>query len=1558
VEKNLKIASAQANLSPTDKEKVGAISKLVSTHKSLLDMPASEARVKFQSLPADQQETLKTTFGTNPEPQKRGWLGTAWHYTGGQVVNALTEVSDFMTRLYRTGALAKEAGYFTPDFSKNPADKVKILTQAWDKSNDNGELLYNESRISKATAKYGPARVKLAQQVSQGRDLADIVANGTPEEKEIAALAAQKKDPLWQDAYDAVFAAKYSPGRQIANAYLPEGLEGSGFLYKGISGIGDATYRLFVDPTLALGKAKKAYDAANYSIIKIAGSTKKVDEVFANPKVVNFFNAYGKELDNLDKARKAKNVVEAEKASTMLRRIAPEFGPTAIEEFTKAGVKDAITAKNYFQNSVDMINILKGQAARETPLIPRLTAGRKARIAALTAGNKVLNIDNVGQKLVSALYGTGPQYEDILTGITGRSEEIAALEKKVGRLKGPDGVVRFSANQIQGRIDRFARKFTKVPNPTATVFDVSAPDAVDQIYRTARLTNSRYHSKIIAEAFAAGDEGQRIQITKGLWNTIFSTRGVRKGDPGKTFMEQFAGRGLEKRYAADIVVDGTRVGNPAEFAGEQMALFPYQLSSSMVIPSVVDLDRLTARQGLVSKLVGLSHNRWVDQITSGWSFLTLAGPRFAIRNTIEDDMFYLARGRNPWDMVKGRLWSTRVRVGKGVGGADTALQKLKDTVFINSNQGELGAINKFIKADELEEFAGKIAAATNENEVRAVMAEAVLRRKLAYKLDEESANIVANVAKYGDLDSLLADVSEGAKNAVRGNSRYSNVADDVSRFGKMEAITIDGKAYKRSVGDKAFTQFNPVASEQSMVSWLFQLGVMANDDLGRIAIKNLEDDVTAVDEMTKFLKNLPEQERKRFQLYSKGADERIHAQRAYIAVRNLFSDKKGNINQDLLGKVKKTDKDGYVKVSARDLKLVDLPNDPKLAPEFISGPTLVPVAESDNFVASLYEKGWDAMGEANARWSREGIVLNELIRFRKELDKSGFSEKVIKQFTANKTDEAYEMAYKAAQRHINAMAEDLAKDSALAFLDNPAVRTQLALTARNFARFYRATEDFYRRFYRTVRYNPEAITRASLTYDGIAHSGLVQTDDTGEQYFFYPGTTAMYQSVDKVMQAFGQEAAVKAPMPIEFSAKLKMITPSSNPDSLFPTFAGPVSAISMKAIFALVPPLEKLERVFLGQYGEDQPIVNALLPAHVNRFLSLMNRDERNSQFASAFRKAASYLEATGHGLKPKIDPVTGQEIPITPGELEQYKEKLKASTFTALTLRFVLGFIVPAPPQTTLKSDVAQWVRQNGQTNFKQTWNNLVEKTGDYDTAMKEWIRLFPDQMPYTISESESNVVAILSANKKANDWIDKNQALLKKYPEAASFFIPKEGEFDFDAYKLLMNMGLKRSKTMEDYLRQVNTAFDENFYYDQQDLYEAELANTYNDFAKRQLKEQWSNWSESFKKARPNLQEELGKGAERAIQRTQALSDLQTMLADKSVRLDPAIRQPIEGMLTVYNQYINARDSVYGNSTSAENYKDLLKQQAKAELERLSKTNRNAQDAYFALFSRLIRD
>ena len=172
-DKSIKLAAAQANLNPADQAKMDSLSKMVSTHKSLLDMPASEAQLKFQSLPADQQQALTTTFGTQPEPNKRSPLGTAWHYTGGALISGLNEISDLTTRAYRAATLANEkiklgdARYYLP---KN----WSILTDAWKKAGDNGELLYNEDRLDNAKKKYGETYVSMAQQATMGLSLIHI----------------------------------------------------------------------------------------------------------------------------------------------------------------------------------------------------------------------------------------------------------------------------------------------------------------------------------------------------------------------------------------------------------------------------------------------------------------------------------------------------------------------------------------------------------------------------------------------------------------------------------------------------------------------------------------------------------------------------------------------------------------------------------------------------------------------------------------------------------------------------------------------------------------------------------------------------------------------------------------------------------------------------------------------------------------------------------------------------------------------------------------------------------------------------------------------------------------------------------------------------------------------------------------------------------------------------------------------------------------------------------------------------------------------------------------
>jgi len=1546
-------AASRANLNPKQKAQIDGLQKLLDSHKGLLALPAPVAQNKFKSLPQEQQNAHVALFGgdDNEAPeQKRGWLGGAIHYAGqgvkqtiGRVFGGLNEVSDFMTRVYRTGAIALDQGV--------------DLDKAFKMANDKGDQVFSPTRLADARNKYGLDRINVAVKVAQGIPLDQIISSGTEAEKLIAAEAAKGQDKLFQDALDKVQAAKYSPGRQLANLLLPEGLEGSGFLYKGISGFGDAAYRVFSDPTLALGKAKKAYDAANYALFKIAGDAGAVDNAFSkvNPLtgrngVTDFFNTYGKELENLKNARTARDPVAAEKASAQLRRLAPEFGPAATDEFIRAGVKDADTAKAYLQNHADIKTILSGQAARKTPLVPRLDAARKARVAFFTATDRIFNIDKVGQKVVQALYGTAPQYEDIVTGITTRVEDIAKTEKQVGRLKGPDGGFRMPLSQIQGRIDRFARKFTTIPYFKDGFFDVNALDAPTQVYRLARLGNSRYHSRIIAETFAAGNEGQRKQIFAGLYNTIAEIRGVSKSVNGKSYMDEFAGSGRNKQYASSIAKrkvnelgeEVTELTNPAEFDGQQMAIFAHQLSPNMAVPSIIDLDRLAARSGVIDRIMGVSHNKWSERMTSYWSIGTLAGPRFPVRNATEDLMLHLAVGDSPWGVAKARLLSTKLRQAKG--------------------EGQLGFINKLVYRKETAKYAARIDEAIAKGDTRAVqkvMAEAILESKVVSKLDAEGAELLKEIAEFGYLDDTLNAVAEGGKNALRAGDQYLNATTDVSKFGKMGAIVVDNKKLKQATGLKAYGEFNPVATDEDRIGWLVQIGIIAKDDLGRIALMNLDNDgKRAIDAVQEYLDSLPVKDRERFSLYSTGASTRVHAERVVAATKNLVSKRNGEINDDLLNKIRFRNDKGDMVISTKDFRLEDLPDkmNADLAPNWIVGPRFVPISDNDNFAASLVDKTWDYMGEANARFSREPLVIDSMIRIRKDMRATGFEKRIMDQFTAGKTGAELKIAEDAAKVHLVSIAEDLAKERVLAFVDNPAVRSQLAMSARNFARFYRATEDFYRRVYRTVKYNPEALTRASLTYEGVAHSGFVQTDDTGDQYFFYPGLTPVYKVMNGVMKAFGVPTAFQVPMPVEFGGKLKMITPSMNPDSLFPTFAGPLASVPMKMIFNVVPQLKTIEETFLGAYGVDQPMINAALPGHVNRILAALNKDERNSQYASAFRKAATYLEASGHGLKPKIDPETNLEIPPTPAELAEYQDRIQSATISVLAVRALFGFIAPASPQITLKSDLSKWVRDNERTSYKQVFNQLINQYGSIDKAMEEWIRLFPDEMPYTVSESDNVSVLAARSVDKSVGWIQENEGLLKKYREGGVFLMPREGDFNFDAYKLLYKSGLKQNKTLQDFLREIQTAKDEQEYYTQRDNFEAQLAVTYSDVAKRQLRDQFAVWKEQFLGARPMLQEELGKGAESKIRRLRAYDDLRRMLADESVTASPKTKAVLTQMSLAFDQYQNARDAVYGNTDTAQSYKDLLQMNIKTQLQQLAKGNANAQAAYDVLFARLI--
>ena len=1610
---NLKAASFSAGLSPNEKKKVDDYNKSLTVHRELLNLPPDVATTVYNNKPENQKRILADNYGTEDPAVKpsRGWLGTAWAYTGGAVKEGFTlglaglqNVSDVMTRGYRAIAIPLSQGE---------------VGFAWDEANDKGDKVFNDGRIEDARAKFGQSAVDVAIRIAKGETPAEIAETATPEQLKYLRLADKKqgleKDQttkknqadrdLFQDTLDAVNAAKFSPGRQLANLILPASMEGSGFFYKAISGTTDAAYRVFADPLIVAGKAKRLYDIKKYAVDVLVGSAAKggtrLAEYFAKPSAINFWDEYGANLNSLNKARASKNVKEAIVAENNLKRLAPEFGPAVIKDMMKADlpVVDALTAKAYFENASELGSIMTGSIGRRRVLAPRLDAARKARVAVATTANKRFNIDKMGSRFVNDLfYGAPATTDGVMKQLVDGVETISTTVK--ARTPGQD-VGRFSMEMINYRIDKFKSKFTTIPFFKDDVLDVTAVDAPEQMYRLARLVLPKAESRVLASSFAAiEDVNARKDAFYGLWSTIADIRGLKATEPGQLIVRQLTGKG-QTRFSVG------RYGKGKD--GSDIAIIPSDNSTFVSAPSIADIDRAATRSGLIQRMAGLANSDWVEKMTAGWSFLTLAGPRYALRNATEDLMVNLAIGETVWGLGKGRVLSTRLNTARG-------LQKgLTSTEKIAANP--LGAVLRVVNKKEAQAFAKRmddiddVIAKTREEiktlknvvksttdeatkittrakieELRAsikggpiqqrrvILAQALNEGKLnrTYKklglkpLGQLDKELLAEQILHGDLDNALADIVEGGKNFAVGLDYVTRAVNFTRQHGvRSLALKIEvPRPYARakgSIGYKAIS-VGP-QDEASMVAWLMRIGYYSNDELGAIAIANLDKE----DAVAKIFAWLDDAKNKKvvdaFRLETNGYTKQQHAEIVYKATRELFEKQNKDLNLDLLNKVRQIDDKTGKYVVRGKLSLDDLPDNELDIPEYVVGPQLVAVSDTGNYTSSLMEKGWTWLGLSNARLSREPLALAEMIRIRKDMRKSGFEDAFIQSFVKN-VDPAspakLEKATDLAKQKLAEIVEDRARLQILDYVDNPMVRSQLAFSVRNFARFYRATEDFYRRMYRVVRYNPEAIVKAGLTYEGITHSGWIQQDDQGESYFVYPGIEPVYRTVQGAMTALGIPAEFRVPLPIQFGAQVKMITPSLNPDSIVPTFAGPLSGVSMKVVtnligFAAPGTADTITQMTMGKYAVDQSMVSAFLPAHINRLYAAMDRDERDSQYASAWRKSVTYLEASGNGIPKKYNP-DGTLIPPSAAELDAYRLKVKNTTIGILGTRFVFGFFAPASPQVQLKSDMAEWVRDNGNASFKQVWNDLLDKyPGDYDKAMEKWVSLYPDQIPFTVTESKRSTVAYFRYAEESGAFVEQNQELFKNYPQAAAFLIPHKAGFSWDAYKTMKDMGLRTSKRVEDYLLEVQTATDLQTYYDKKGEYEKNLEMVPEGVGKTVLREEFNSWKEIFFAGRPLVPEQLSQGGQKAIERLNALDDLRSMLNDKNVNAKPKTQKALNDMLRLYDNYKDQRQQLELVSGSR-NSISALKDQTILQIKILSDTNENTKAAYNVLFGSLL--
>jgi hypothetical protein len=284
---------------------------------------------------------------------------------------------------------------------------------------------------------------------------------------------------------------------------------------------------------------------------------------------------------------------------------------------------------------------------------------------------------------------------------------------------------------------------------------------------------------------------------------------------------------------------------------------------------------------------------------------------------------------------------------------------------------------------------------------------------------------------------------------------------------------------------------------------------------------------------------------------------------------------------------------------------------------------------------------------------------------------------------------------------------------------------------------------------------------------------------------------------------------------------------------------------------------------------------------------------------------------------------------------------------------------VLKASPQVQLKSDMSEWMRDSGKANFKQVWNEIRDEYGgDYEGAMKKWVELFPDQIPFTVTESERKTVAKFGYAEEAGTFVEQNEKLFKDYKQGAAFLIPNTSGFSYDAYKTMTDMGLRKSLRVDEHLKKVQTAADVQTYYDRKNEYESAITRYRTDYERSRLRRDYNQWKDLFFAGHPMVAEYLSKGSQLAIDRQNALKDLEFMLKDPSVRaIRPKTFDGLKAMMDTYLNYKNEKDR-YESIGTPRDLQKSLKERTILRMRELSQYNENTLAAYDTLFGELLDD
>jgi len=562
-----------------------------------------------------------------------------------------------------------------------------------------------------------------------------------------------------------------------------------------------------------------------------------------------------------------------------------------------------------------------------------------------------------------------------------------------------------------------------------------------------------------------------------------------------------------------------------------------------------------------------------------------------------------------------------------------------------------------------------------------------------------------------------------------------------------------------------------------------------------------------------------------------------------------------------------------------------------------------------------------------------------------------------------------------AEKRFTELATREAADTILKYADNPAIRSNFAYSVRTVGRYYRATEDFYRRIYRMKDVSPRVLYRMRLAHVGLDATGGIHYDQNNDPYVMMPMDDILFRATDTTMRVLTGNSGYSQPQFNELTLKLRMVNPSFSQDAGVPTLSGPISGLSViafKNILGSVPgslpfigkkidptleqAAEKLDTFALGNLGDNMDIRRAIVPSSLQRIWAILPFDEKNRQEVTAAQQAMAYNAANGRYLDPNA----------TEEEKNEYLKNIRISAHNVIALRNILGLISPVAPSAQDSKGIPDYIKTTGINSLRGEFFDILNSiskmnVGDvddpYELALSTFIGKYPGKLIYTVSPTEKGSKVVIKNTEALKGWAIKNKGLISTYGESAYIFAPQVGEFNAATYNWLKAAGLIETKTLEKYYEDLMVAEDKNTYYQIAKEQRFALDNESDPGARAQIIREATAARNALKASNPLLNPALiGEGNNIGDEEVM-LGKVEEMIGNPNTPIETPTRQRMSIAIRLMRSYINfARDPQIANIINATDLKAERKRQIEAQLNELMIGDAYVTEANRAIFRSIL--